>query len=96
MGHKTRIMYIECKAGGLAGPARIGRVTYSKTLATIYYQGKQFRSLHGNGFKANYYDVEPASTTGFPALEKTVKTHFMPPMFSPRLTRTFGRNTGLG
>src|SRR5580704_19783137 len=58
MAHKTRIMYIECKAGGLVGPARIGRVTYSKTGATIYYQGKEFRSLKGSGFKANYYDVE--------------------------------------
>jgi hypothetical protein len=57
MAHKTRIMYIECKAGGPVGPARIGRVTYSKTGATIYYQGKEFRSLKG-GFKANYYDVE--------------------------------------
>jgi len=58
MGDKTRIMYIECKADGLSGPARIGRVTYSKTLATIYYRGKQFRSLYGRGFKANYYDAE--------------------------------------
>lgn len=58
MGHKTRIMYIECKAGNLIGSARIGRVTYSKTGATIYYRGKQFKSLKGAGFKANYYDVE--------------------------------------
>ncbi len=58
MGHKTRVMYIERKAGNLTGPARIARVTYSKTLATIYYRGKQFRSLKGAGFKANYYDVE--------------------------------------
>ncbi len=57
MGHKTRIMYIERKAGNLTGPARIGRVTYSKTGATIYYDGKEFRSLKGSGFKANYYDV---------------------------------------
>jgi hypothetical protein len=57
MAHKTRIMYIEQKAGGLTGPARIGRVTYSKTGATIYYRGKEFRSLKGAGFKANYYDV---------------------------------------
>jgi len=57
MGHQTRIMYIERKAGNLTGPARIGRVTYSKTGATIYYRGKAFRSLKG-GFKANYYDVE--------------------------------------
>lgn len=51
-------MHIECKGGELTGPARIGRVTYSKTGATIYYQGKEFRSLKGAGFKANYYDVE--------------------------------------
>lgn len=58
MGHKTRIMYIERKAGSLTGPARIGRVTYSKTGATIYYRGQEFRSLKGSGFKANFYDVE--------------------------------------
>ncbi len=51
-------MYIERKAGNLTGPARIGRVTYSKTGATIYYRGREFRSLKGAGFKANYCDVE--------------------------------------
>lgn len=49
-------MYIERKAGSLTGPARIGRVTYSKTGATIYYRGKAFQRL--KGFKSNYYDVE--------------------------------------
>ena len=58
MGHKTRIMYIERKAGNLTGAARIGRVTYSKTGATIYYRGKEFRSLKGAGFKSNFYEVE--------------------------------------
>jgi hypothetical protein len=58
MGHRTRIMYIESKAEGLTGPARIGRVTFSKTGATIYYGGKEFQSLKGSGFKANYFDVE--------------------------------------
>jgi hypothetical protein len=57
MGHKARIMYIECKAGGLTGPARIGRVTYSKTGATIYYAGRAFRTLKGRGYKANYFEV---------------------------------------
>jgi hypothetical protein len=33
-------------------------VTYSKTGATIYYRGKEFRSLKGAGFKANFHDVE--------------------------------------
>ena len=57
MGHKTRIMYIERKAGELTGTARIGRVTYSKTGATIYYRGMEFQSLKGAGFKANYFEV---------------------------------------
>ncbi len=55
---KSRIMYIEYKGDNLTGPARIGRVTYSKSGSTIYYQAKSFRSLRGTGFKANYYDVE--------------------------------------
>ena len=48
-----RIMYIECKAGELTGPARIGRVTFSKTGRTLYYRGQTFQSLKGQGFKAN-------------------------------------------
>ncbi len=55
---KTRIMYIESKAGGLVGPARIGRVTFSKTGATLHYGGKSFQSLKGRGFKSNYYEIE--------------------------------------
>lgn len=51
-------MYIEDKSGGLIGPARIGRVKFSKTGRTIYYGGRSFQSLKGQGFKANYYDVE--------------------------------------
>jgi len=55
---KPRVMYIESKAGGLTGPARIGRVSFSKTGATLYYGGKSFQSLKGRGFKSNYFDVE--------------------------------------
>src|SRR5687767_14154438 len=54
---KSRIMYIESKASGLTGPARIGRVTFSKTGKTLYYQGRTFQSLKGAGFKANFFDV---------------------------------------
>ncbi|NYF53698.1 hypothetical protein [Tunturiibacter gelidoferens] len=54
---KPKIMYIEYKGDGLTGPGRIGRVTFSKTGDTVYYAGKAFRSLKGNGFKANYFDV---------------------------------------
>jgi hypothetical protein len=51
-------MYIESKGADLTGPARIGRVTFSKSGKTIYYQGKAFQSLKGSGFKANYFEVE--------------------------------------
>src|SRR3954469_25360120 len=53
-----RIMYIECKAGALTGDARIGRVTFSQTGRTLYYQGQKFQSLKGKGFKSNYYNVD--------------------------------------
>ncbi len=53
-------MWIENKSGngGLIGPARIGRVSFSKTGKTIKYKGHEFQSLKGVGFKANYFDVE--------------------------------------
>jgi len=66
MAHKTRIMYIENKGGtespdwwgtltwpaNLTGPARIGRVTFSKTGRSLKYQGKEFSKA--TQFKANY------------------------------------------
>ena len=53
-GSKSRVMYMECKAESLNGPARIGRVTFSKTGKSLYYNGHLFCSLKGSGFKANY------------------------------------------
>lgn len=55
---RSRIMYIEDKSGGLEGTARIGRVYFSKSGKTLYYRGLKFQSLKGNGFKANYFEVE--------------------------------------
>jgi hypothetical protein len=52
----SKIMYMECKAGNLTGDARIGRVTFSKTWKTVYYQGKAFKRTSGAGGKSNYYD----------------------------------------
>jgi hypothetical protein len=54
---RSRIMYIESKADGLSGPARIGRVTFNRTGRTLSYRGQSFQSK-GSGFKANYYDTE--------------------------------------
>jgi len=55
--NKSRIMYMEYKGGGLTGPARIGRVRFSKTGKSIYYRDQKFQSLKGGGYKANYFDA---------------------------------------
>lgn len=52
---KTRIMYIERKAESLNGPARIGRVTFSKTGRTLEYRGRTFGKAKG-GYKFNHID----------------------------------------
>jgi hypothetical protein len=57
---RSRIMYIEYKGNDISGPARIGRVTFSKSGRSLYYRGCCFQTLGGRGFKANYFDV----TTG--------------------------------
>ena len=51
-------MYIEDKSNGIVGDARIGRVTFSKTGRSLYYDGMTFQSLNGQGFKSNYFDIE--------------------------------------
>jgi len=55
---QKRIMYIEHKLGGDTGPARIGRVSFSKTGRTVYYDGKSLQSLKGAGIYGNYQDVD--------------------------------------
>ena len=49
-------MYIEYKGNELTGPARIGRVVFSKTGKTIKYKGQEFQRC--KGFKANYFDID--------------------------------------
>ena len=54
---KSRVMYIELKADGVRGPARIGRVALSKTGRTLHYAGRKLAPLKGHGLKANYFDT---------------------------------------
>lgn len=55
---KSCIMYIEDKNdNALAGSARIGRVTFSKSGQSIYYQERRFEKLRSRGL-ANYVEVE--------------------------------------
>jgi hypothetical protein len=55
---KSRIMYNESKGNGISGPARIGRVTFSKSGKSVYYRGRRFLTLAGEGFKASFYDCD--------------------------------------
>lgn len=56
---KTALKYIELKTGfGHTGPAWIGLVSFSKSNKTLYFDGKAFQSLEGNGIYGNYYDIE--------------------------------------
>lgn len=52
-----RIMYIECKGGGLDGPARIGWVEFSRSGRSLYYAGKRLAKTK-SGYKYNCFDVE--------------------------------------
>ena len=58
-GQSTRIMYIELKSDhGDSGPARIGRVSFSKTSKTIYYRGKELQRIKGGGIAGKYRDLD--------------------------------------
>jgi hypothetical protein len=50
-------MYIERKANETTGEARIGRVSFSKTGRTMYYDGKEFLKVK-DGFKHNCIELE--------------------------------------
>ena len=71
---KPRIMYIESKAGGLSGPARVGRVTFSKTSKTLYYQCRSFQNLKGADSNRTSMTSQPVRSTGFPVLGETAPT----------------------
>lgn len=51
-----RVMWIEYKGKDIVGPARIGWAKVSDRGKRINYRDQSFRSLHGAGFKANFYD----------------------------------------
>lgn len=56
---KDQIVYVELKSGySDNGPAWIGKCSRSKSGRTIYFNGKAFRSLSGQGIQGNYQDIE--------------------------------------
>lgn len=58
-GKNRRLMYVENKQGQIDGlKARIGWVEFSKSGLSIYYRGRVFKRLGGQGIRGNYYDKE--------------------------------------
>lgn len=55
---KCQIMYIEPKVDVASLEARIAKICFSNSGKTLRYRGREFTSLNGSGFKANYFDVE--------------------------------------
>lgn len=56
---KPQIKYIELKSGFLDnGSAWIGRVEFSKSGRTVYFNGKSFKRLKSGGISGNHYDLE--------------------------------------
>jgi hypothetical protein len=93
---KTRIMYIENKSASLNGPARIGRVTFSKTGKSISYGERTFQSLKGSGFKANYFDTDTGEKFWISGPRKMAKIASM--LKAPRRSKstpTWRRNIGV-
>ena len=50
---RSRIMYLEDKSEDLNGPARIGRVTFSKSGRSVHYVGRTLLKV-GSGYKYNH------------------------------------------
>jgi hypothetical protein len=49
-------MYIENKSESLSGDARIGRVKFSKTMRSMFYDDKEFLKIK-SGFKHNCIEI---------------------------------------
>lgn len=57
MGHKTQIMYVECKTGDLhRGSAWITKVRFTKSGRGVYFKDRLL--IRGNGVIGNFFDDE--------------------------------------
>ena len=71
---KSEIKYIELKSGfSDNGPAWIGLVSFSKSGKTIYFDGKAFQTLNGNGIAGNFFDIENGDEYWISGVKKNQK-----------------------
>jgi hypothetical protein len=89
-----RIPYIESKASGLVGTARIGRVTYSRTFGTLYYAGRAFQASRARDSRLATSKSRLENTIGSRGHAATAKIDCTSPICLSRLMSTLARNIG--
>ena len=89
---KPRVMYIENKSTGLSGSARIGRVTFSKTGKSLYYQGRRFQTLSDMVSRLTTSTVSPGTSIGSRGARRTVRIGSI--LAESKSTQTFVTSTG--
>lgn len=91
---KSRIMYIERKPDEISGEARIGKVSFSKTGRSMYYDGKEFLKIK-SGFKHNSIEIISGDEYWISGCKKKVTTPYMVATNLLKLMLMFRRNAGL-
>jgi hypothetical protein len=70
---RTELKYIELKSGfSDNGNAWIGLVSFSKSGKSIYFDGKAFKTLNGNGISGNYYELESGNEYWISGVKKNM------------------------
>src|SRR4051812_48148276 len=91
---KSRIMYIERKAGSLTGAARIGRVTFNRSGRTIRYQDQVFHRIVGGGFKSNHTEEATGEEYWISGCKRAGGDALYTTNIPPRSMRMRARSTG--
>lgn len=72
---KSKVMYIELKSGYSDNrPAWIGKVGFSKSGQTIYFDNKAIKKLKTPGIGVNHFDIPTGDEYWFLASKKMVPT----------------------
>ena len=67
----NELIFVELKSGhNDDGPAWIGFAKYSKSHATVYFNGKAFKTLGGQGVGGNYCEAESGDTYWISGVKK--------------------------
>jgi len=67
---ELRSTYIEARARGITGLARIGRATFSIPGKTLPYRWRRYQSLEGYGLNLNHHDVDTGEGSWIPWCRK--------------------------